>query len=92
MYVVCTNKRLISTVFLMWISLLVSVSAKEKDSNYGSFIGTLSNKEQGISGQLYSIDKNTVYLRNFTFTGTGSGEYFCKYVHTVILEYFNIKK
>ena len=54
---------------------LVSVSAKEKDSNYGSFIGTLSNKEQGISGQLYSIDKNTVYLRNFTFTGTGSGEY-----------------
>ena len=59
---------------------LVSVSAKEKDSNYGSLIGTLSNKEQGISGQLYSIDKNTVYLRNFTFTGTGSGKYFCKYV------------
>lgn len=28
--------------------------------------------DQGIWGQLYSIDENTVYLRNFTYTGTGS--------------------
>ena len=64
-----------------------SVSVTARDPHYGSFIGTLSNKEQGISGQLYSIDKSTVYLRNFTFTGIGSGKYFfiiLKYLGTFI--------
>ena len=36
-------------------------------------MGTLSNKDQGISGHVYSVDENTVYLKNFTFSGTGSG-------------------
>ena len=39
----------------------------------GTFMGTLSNKDQGISGQVYCVDENTVYLKNFTFSGTGSG-------------------
>ena len=41
----------------------------------GTFMGTLSNKDQGISGQVYCVDENTVYLKNFTFSGTGSGTY-----------------
>ena len=44
-----------------------------EDPYYGSFIGTVSNKEQGIRGQLYSIDLSTVYLKNFTYQGSGSG-------------------
>ena len=39
---------------------------------YGSYIGSISNQEKGISGQFYCIDESTVYLRNFTYTGTGS--------------------
>ena len=62
-----------------------SVSVTARDPHYGSFIGTLSNKEQGISGQLYSIDKSTVYLRNFTFTGIGSGNYVFKMVRFFLI-------
>ena len=40
---------------------------------YGSFMGTVSNKEQGISGDFYSVDESTVYLKNFTYSGTGTG-------------------
>ena len=42
-------------------------------------MGTLSNKDQGISGHVYSVDENTVYLKNFTFSGTGSGTYSLAY-------------
>ena len=42
-------------------------------------MGTLSNKDQGISGHVYSVDENTDYLKNFTFPGTGSGTYSLAY-------------
>ena len=39
---------------------------------YGTLIGKLSNKEEGISGRIYAVDKNTVFIRNFTYTGDNS--------------------
>ena len=57
------------------LSSSTAAVAKLESGYYGSYIGAISNKDQGISGQLYCIDKNTVYLRNFTYTGTGSGKY-----------------
>ena len=60
---------------LLFAVLSTVVAAREQAGGYfGSYIGAISNKEQGISGQLYCIDKSTVYLRNFTYTGTGSGK------------------
>ena len=39
---------------------------------YGTMIGKLSNKEEGISGKIYAVDKNTVFILNFTYTGENS--------------------
>ena len=39
---------------------------------YGTLIGKLSNKEEGISGKIYAVDKNTVFILNFTYTGENS--------------------
>ena len=34
---------------------------------YGHFIGKLSNREQNLFGQLFAVDKNTVFIQNFTY-------------------------
>ena len=34
---------------------------------YGHFIGKLSNREENIFGHLYAVDKNTVFIQNFTY-------------------------
>ena len=34
---------------------------------YGHFIGKLSNREENIFGQLFAVDKNTVFIQNFTY-------------------------
>ena len=42
---------------------------------YGTLIGKLSNKEEGISGKIYAVDKNTVFIKNFTYIGNNSREF-----------------
>ena len=49
------------------------MSIAQEESYFGSFIGTVSNRDQGISGELFSVDESTVYLKNFTYSGSGSG-------------------
>ena len=39
---------------------------------YGTLIGKLSNKDEGMSGKIYAVDKNTVFVHNFTYTGENS--------------------
>ena len=41
---------------------------------YGSYIGKLSNQDQGISGEVFSIDESTIFVKNFTYNGEGSGK------------------
>ena len=46
---------------------------------YGTLIGKLSNKEEGISGKIYAVDKSTVFIRNFTYIGENSRTYAYSY-------------
>ena len=65
-------------VLKLWLFAVLSAAAEAAVSKegsgqyYGSYIGSISNQDKGISGQFYCIDQSTVYLRNFTYTGTGS--------------------
>ena len=58
--------------FFAVLSAVGAVSKEGSGQYYGSYIGSISNQDKGISGQFYCIDQSTVYLRNFTYTGTGS--------------------
>ena len=39
---------------------------------YGKLIDKLSNKEEGLSGKVFAVDENTVFIRNFTYIGKNS--------------------
>lgn len=44
-------------------------------SYFGTYVGKISNKEEGISGKVYCVDKNTIFIQNFTYTGKNSRKY-----------------
>ena len=44
----------------------------ESDPYFGTYVGKISNKEEGISGKVYCVDKNTIFIQNFTYTGKNS--------------------
>ena len=74
------TKENLLVLFLTYVfTLIFSGLSIAQEPYLGSFMGTLSNKDQGISGHVYSVDENTVYLKNFTFSGTGSGTYSLAY-------------
>lgn len=58
-------------LYLGWIKKNI-LYVLEPAPYYGTLIGKLSNKEEGISGRIYAVDKNTVFMRNFTYTGDNS--------------------
>ena len=62
---------------IIYISDMISFHCQisEPPPYYGTLIGKLSNKEEGISGKIYAVDKSTVFIRNFTYVGENSRTY-----------------
>ena len=62
---------------IIYISDMISFHYRisEPPPYYGTLIGKLSNKEEGISGKIYAVDKSTVFIRNFTYVGENSRTY-----------------
>ena len=50
----------------------IPICISEPAPYYGTLIGKLSNKDEGLSGRIYAVDKNTVFIHNFTYTGDNS--------------------
>ena len=59
---------------ITYISDMISFhyQISEPPPYYGTLIWKLSNKEEGISGKIYAVDKSTVFIRNFTYVGENS--------------------
>ena len=36
---------------------------------YGAPIGKISNLDEGVGGTVFSVDKSTIFIRNFTYSG-----------------------
>lgn len=43
---------------------------------YGRLIGTLTDYAHGIRGTVYATDENTIFIKNFSYDGTGPDAYF----------------
>lgn len=42
-----------------------------KTENYGRVIGKLNSYAHGIKGEVYAVDETTIFLKNFSYDGTG---------------------
>ena len=40
---------------------------------YGRFIGSLESEYHGIRGEVYSVDARTLFIKGFSYDGTGQG-------------------
>ena len=45
-------------------------------SKYGRYIGPLSDTVPGVTGDLYAVDKATIFVANFSHPGLDKGEQF----------------
>ncbi|KAJ6637832.1 Protein Skeletor, isoforms D/E [Pseudolycoriella hygida] len=43
---------------------------------YGRFIGPLKQFGHGIKGDLYAVDESTIFLKGFSYDGTGPDAFF----------------
>lgn len=41
---------------------------------YGRLIGTLQEYAHGIRGTAYAVDESTIFVKGFSYDGTGPGE------------------
>ena len=57
------------------------------DSYFGYFIGKLSNREENIFCHLYAVDKNTIFVQNFSYSGD-SREWSSSSLHFAFQSFF----
>lgn len=50
--------------------------AKNGTNYYGSFIGKLNQFAHGIKGRAYAVDDTTIFIKGFSYDGTGPTAYF----------------
>ena len=59
-------------IYYIYTLQLTAIFFSESDPYFGTYVGKISNKEEGISGKVYCVDKNTIFIQNFTYTGRNS--------------------
>lgn len=42
---------------------------------YGRLLGTLQEYAHGIRGTAYAVDESTIFVKGFSYDGTGPGKY-----------------
>lgn len=47
-----------------------------RDTYYGTLIGKLESHHHDASGEVYAVDESTLFIRHFTYDGTGPDAYF----------------
>ena len=43
-------------------------------TNFGTYIGSLEATVPGVAGDLYAVDKTTIFISNMSFPTSGSGK------------------
>lgn len=49
---------------------------KPQEPYYGVLIGKLQNFAHGISGTAYAVDESTIFIKGFSYDGTGPDAFF----------------
>lgn len=55
---------------------LLGVRAKNEEPYYGRRIGPLQEFAHGIKGIAYAVDENTIFIKGFSYDGTGPDAFF----------------
>jgi hypothetical protein len=57
---------------------------------YGRYIGTFPGTAHGVKGEVYAVNENTIYIREFSYDGAGPG--MCSTVAMIswLVNYFRI--
>ncbi|XP_043267996.1 protein Skeletor, isoforms B/C [Venturia canescens] len=70
------SQRIALTLVLCNLVLPHFGDARNGPENYGPLIGTLTNYAHGISGRAYAVDDTTIFIKGFSYDGTGPDAYF----------------
>ncbi|XP_011874994.1 PREDICTED: protein Skeletor, isoforms B/C [Vollenhovia emeryi] len=71
-----TPQRVISGLLLFALATLHLGYARNEPNYYGKLIGTLQEYAHGIKGKVYAVDDATIFIKGFSYDGTGPDAYF----------------
>lgn len=67
---------ILNIIFYKLDILIGLVLGHAKIQNYGRSIGTLKEYAHGIKGDVYAVDDTTIFIKGFTYDGTGPDAFF----------------
>ncbi|CAL1688330.1 unnamed protein product [Lasius platythorax] len=70
------SQRVISGLLLFALATLQLGYARNGPNYYGTLIGPLQNYAHGIKGIVYAVDDATMFIKGFSYDGTGPDAYF----------------
>jgi hypothetical protein len=60
----------ISQIFKLYVFTYFSVEGKDY---YGKVIGNFNNYAHKVSGKVYAVDEDTIFIKGFSYDGLGPG-------------------
>lgn len=60
----------------LYLVLFLVLCGKPPEPYYGVLIGKLQNFAHGISGTVYAVDESTIFIKGFSYDGTGPDAFF----------------
>ncbi|KAM0725706.1 Protein Skeletor, isoforms B/C [Formica fusca] len=70
------SQRVISGLLLFALATLQLGYARNGPNYYGELIGLLQEYAHGIKGTVYAVDDATIFIKGFSYDGTGPDAYF----------------
>ncbi|XP_029156481.1 protein Skeletor, isoforms B/C isoform X2 [Nylanderia fulva] len=70
------SQRVISGLLLFALATLQLGYARNGPNYYGTLIGPLQVYAHGIKGTVYAVDDGTIFIKGFSYDGTGPDAYF----------------
>lgn len=70
------SQRVISGLLLFALATLQLGYARNGPNYYGTLIGSLQVYAHGIKGTVYAVDDATIFIKEFSYDGTGPDAYF----------------
>lgn len=70
----CENfNGILTFIFILFVS---GLCIKHPEPYYGRQIGKLNNFAHGIKGMVYAVDESTIFIKGFSYDGTGPDAFF----------------
>lgn len=63
-------------VSVICVFLVAGWCKRHPEPYYGTLIGRLKDYAHGITGTAYAVDDSTIFIKNFSYDGTGPDAFF----------------